>query len=65
MRTNQVHVHVYRYRLRPRILRDVSDVDTSTTILGEKITFPVGVAPTAFQCMAHHDGETGSARGLI
>lgn len=53
-----------RYRLRPRMLRDVSHLDTSTTILGERISFPVGVSPTAVQCMAHYEGEAGTARGL-
>lgn len=51
-----------RWRIRPRMLRDVSRRDLSTTVLGEKITFPVGVAPTAMQRMAHPDGEEATAR---
>ena len=31
--------------LRPRFLRDITDRDISTTVLGEKISFPVMLAP--------------------
>ncbi|KAI5621319.1 hydroxyacid oxidase 2 isoform X2, partial [Silurus asotus] len=51
-----------RIRLRPRILRDVSVIDTRTTILGSEISFPVGIAPTAFHCLAWHEGELATAR---
>jgi 4-hydroxymandelate oxidase len=44
------------------VLRDVSSRDTSTTILGEKISFPVMVAPTAFHRMACTEGECATAR---
>jgi len=44
------------------VLRDVSLRDTSTTILGEKISFPVMVAPTAFHRMACAEGECAAAR---
>ncbi|EFN83996.1 Hydroxyacid oxidase 1 [Harpegnathos saltator] len=51
-----------RYRIRPRFLRDVSKRDISTTVLGQKVSMPLGVAPTAMQRMAHPDGECASAR---
>ncbi|TRY59101.1 hypothetical protein DNTS_013230 [Danionella cerebrum] len=51
-----------RIRLRPRILRDVSVCDTRTTLLGTEISFPVGIAPTAFHCLAWHEGELATAR---
>jgi (S)-2-hydroxy-acid oxidase len=51
-----------RYRLRPRFLRNVSHVSTRTSVLGEEISFPVCVAPTGLQCMAHPDGERATAR---
>lgn len=51
-----------RIRLRPRILRDVSVTDTRTTILGTEISFPVGIAPTAFHCLAWPEGELATAR---
>lgn len=53
----------FRIRLRPRILRDVSVSDTRTTVLGTEISFPVGIAPTAFHCLAWHEGEVATARG--
>jgi len=52
-----------RWVLRPRALVDVSNVTTGTTVLGTEISLPVVVAPTAFQRMAHPDGETAMARG--
>ena len=52
-----------RWVLRPRVLVDVSTVTTATTVLGTDISLPVVVAPTAFQRMAHADGETAMARG--
>ena len=54
---------MYRYRFRPRFLRDVSKIDTATSILGEEISFPVCVAPTAMHGMAHPDGEVATASG--
>ena len=51
-----------RLRLRPRILRDVSRVDTKTTVLGQPVAFPICLAPTAMQRMAHPDGELATAR---
>lgn len=53
----------HRIRLRPRILRDVSVSDTRTTVQGTEISFPVGIAPTAFHCLAWHEGEVATARG--
>jgi len=51
-----------RRRLMPRVLVDVSDVSTATTVLGTPISMPVIVAPLALQRMAHPDGEPGTAR---
>jgi (S)-2-hydroxy-acid oxidase len=45
------------------VLRDVSTIDMSTTILGEKIDFPICVAPTALQKLAHPDGEIATVKG--
>ena len=50
-----------RYRLRPRVLVDVSGVDASTTVLGQRVSMPVLVAPTALHRLAHADGEPGVA----
>ncbi|KAL3882994.1 hypothetical protein ACJMK2_029294 [Sinanodonta woodiana] len=59
MRTVQDNVEAFgRYKLRPRVLRNVINVDVSTTILGNKINFPICVAPMAAQRLVHPDGET-------
>ena len=52
-----------RIRFRPRILRDVSSVSTATTVLGQELTTPVCVAPTAMHRAAHPMGEVATARG--
>lgn len=51
-----------KYRIRPRVLRDVSRIDTSKEIFGFKSSVPFGVAPTAMQRLAHSSGELGTAR---
>jgi isopentenyl diphosphate isomerase/L-lactate dehydrogenase-like FMN-dependent dehydrogenase len=51
-----------RWRLVPRILRDVSTVDTTTAFLGRATGLPVGIAPVAFQHFAHPDAELATAR---
>ncbi|XP_056623762.1 hydroxyacid oxidase 1 [Triplophysa dalaica] len=49
----------------PRVLRDVSSVDMSTTVLGQRVSMPICVAATAMQKMSHPDGETATARGCV
>jgi isopentenyl diphosphate isomerase/L-lactate dehydrogenase-like FMN-dependent dehydrogenase len=51
-----------RLRLRPRMLVDVSVATPQTTVLGTPVSMPLLVAPTAFQRMAHPDGEIATAR---
>ncbi|KFW81737.1 Hydroxyacid oxidase 1, partial [Manacus vitellinus] len=51
-----------RGKLYPRVLRDVSAMDVSTSVLGQRVSVPVCVAATAMQRMAHPDGETATAR---
>lgn len=41
----------------PRVLRDVSDVDLSTTMLSKKSSMPLGMAPTGFTRMMQPEGE--------
>lgn len=36
-----------KYRIRPRVLRDISAIDTSTMVFGHRNSMPLGVAPTA------------------
>jgi L-lactate dehydrogenase (cytochrome) len=51
-----------RVEFLPRTLRDVSAVDTSTTILGRSAALPLAFAPTGFTRMMHHEGESAVAR---
>lgn len=51
-----------RYRLRPRMLIDVSRRDLRVSILGRTCDAPILIAPTAFHCLAHTDGELATAR---
>src|SRR4051794_13323002 len=51
-----------RLRLRPRMLVDVSGASIATTVLGIPVSMPLLIAPTAFQRMAHPDGEPATAR---
>lgn len=51
-----------RYRFRPRVLVDVSDIDLSTTLLGAPVSMPVGIAPAALHGLAHPDGELATVR---
>jgi 4-hydroxymandelate oxidase len=44
------------------VLVDVADRDTSTTVLGTPVAFPILVAPTAMQRMAHREGELATSR---
>jgi len=51
-----------RIRLLPPLLHGVDLVDTSTTVLGQKIKLPVLIAPTAGQILTHPDGILATAR---
>ena len=51
-----------RYRLRPRVLVDVSAVSAATTVLGSDVSMPLLVAPTALHRLAHPEGEPAAAR---
>ncbi|XP_067402465.1 2-Hydroxyacid oxidase 2 isoform X2 [Emydura macquarii macquarii] len=44
------------------MLRDMSVMDTGTMLLGTKISFPVGIAPTGFHQLAWPEGEKSTAR---
>lgn len=45
----------------PSILNDVSNVDTSTTILGGHSALPFGIAPTGFTRLMQTEGEIAGA----
>jgi 4-hydroxymandelate oxidase len=50
-----------RIKLCPRVLVDVSTIDTRTTLLGTPVSMPLLIAPTASHCVAHPDGECATA----
>ena len=52
------------YDLIPNVLNDVSNIDMSTTVLGEKIDFPLFPSATAMHRLYHHEGERASARAV-
>jgi len=65
------------FLLRPLVLRDVSNLNTSVhfrlntpsksaiqKIREFKFPFPIGIAPTAFQRMAHDQGEIATVKGV-
>jgi isopentenyl diphosphate isomerase/L-lactate dehydrogenase-like FMN-dependent dehydrogenase len=51
-----------RFKLLPRVLCDVSTVDLGIELFAERLSLPVLVAPTAFQALAHPEGELATAR---
>jgi L-lactate dehydrogenase (cytochrome) len=51
-----------RVEFRPSVLRDVSVVDPSTTILGGPSSLPLVFAPTGFTRLMNHEGEPAVAR---
>ena len=51
-----------RWVFRPRVLVDVSHIDISTTLLGQRIELPVVFAPSALHKLAHPEGELATAR---
>ena len=51
-----------RYRIVPRMLRDVAERDLSVELFGQKLPAPVALAPIGVQTAAHPDGERATAR---
>jgi L-lactate dehydrogenase (cytochrome) len=51
-----------RVEFRPRVLRDVSAVDPSTTLLGARSKLPLVLAPTGFTRLMHTEGESAVGR---
>ncbi|MBB4799232.1 L-lactate dehydrogenase (cytochrome) [Brevundimonas bullata] len=48
--------------LRQRVLRDVSNIDLSTTLFGQKVSLPVALAPVGLAGMNARRGEVQAAR---
>jgi 4-hydroxymandelate oxidase len=52
-----------RIRLRPRVLVNVSKLDTRIKLLGQELPFPILLAPTGSHGFVHPEGELATARG--
>ncbi len=50
-------------RLQARVLRDLSGLDCSTTLLGQRMATPILLAPTSGHRLSHPEGELATARG--
>jgi len=62
--TSKENIAAWRtLKLRPRVLRDIVDIDTSVTLLGAKVDTPIMVAPTGRHHLFHAEGERATARG--
>ena len=62
-RTRDANVAAFdALRLLPKVLVDVSDRSTKTSVLGHEIDLPVILAPSAMHRISHPDGERATAR---
>ncbi|WP_068079540.1 alpha-hydroxy acid oxidase [Novosphingobium rosa] len=60
--TLQANERAYRaYSLAPRVLRGAGVPDLTGGLLGQPMSMPLVIAPTAFHRLAHADGESGTA----
>jgi (S)-2-hydroxy-acid oxidase len=56
---------VHSLKILPRVLRDVSKVETSTSLFGRSYSLPFGLAPSAMQKLAGGEGEMDVARAAV
>jgi 4-hydroxymandelate oxidase len=52
-----------RLRLHPRVLVDVSQLDTRVRLFDQELPFPILLAPTAYHRLVHPEGELATVRG--
>ncbi len=52
-----------KIKLNPSVLTDTSQLDTSMTLFGETMAYPILIAPTAYHKIMHPEGEVATARG--
>lgn len=52
-----------RLRLRPRVLRDITRIDTAACVLGASVATPIMIAPSGRHRLFHTEGEQATARG--
>ncbi|KAH7120369.1 L-lactate dehydrogenase [Dactylonectria estremocensis] len=51
-----------RYRIRPRVMRDVRIIDTSTELLSSSVPYPFSIGPASMQKLCHPDGEVATSK---
>lgn len=52
-----------RIWFRPRVMKDVSNVDMTTSVLGTPLKFPLFICPMGLAKLINPDAEKGLARG--
>ncbi len=52
-----------RIALRPRVLTDITSIDTSVRVYDHRLRHPILLAPVAYQRLMHPDGEIAAAQG--
>ncbi|KAF7557484.1 hypothetical protein G7Z17_g726 [Cylindrodendrum hubeiense] len=50
------------YRIRPRVMRNVGVIDTSTELLGASVPYPFSIGPASMQKLCHPDGEVATSK---
>lgn len=53
-----------RRQFRPKVLRNLDDINLETQLLGRRLSSPLLASPTAFHCLAHEDGELATAEAI-
>ncbi|KAK7422165.1 hypothetical protein QQZ08_009633 [Neonectria magnoliae] len=51
-----------QYRIRPRVMRNVELLDTSTELLGSSVPYPFSIGPASMQKLCHPDGEVATSK---
>ncbi|KAL1836343.1 hypothetical protein VTK73DRAFT_5088 [Phialemonium thermophilum] len=51
------------YRIRPRVMRNVETIDTTTQLLGSTVPVPFSIGPASMQRLCHPEGEVATSKG--
>ena len=54
-----------KLKFRQRVMRDLSTLSVASTMLGEKVTMPLAIAPTGLTGLFYGDGEIHGARAAL
>ncbi|GFV36939.1 hydroxyacid oxidase 1 [Trichonephila clavipes] len=54
----------HRYRIRPRVLRDVSNAKMNCKIVDSSVSCPIGIAPVGLHVLAHQEAELATVKGV-